>query len=340
MKKHKILFTVILLLLLVLGACCLFVEHKLSLIDYNDGKLSDEAMAASGEMEPLDEEAEAQMKEATAGLEEKDAVASDDEIYSTKDVVNILLLGTDERAKSFSTNARADSIMILSINKTAKTIKLVSLERGMGFPILDGQYAGIYDWLTHCFRYGGADLMLREVRECLRVDVERYVRVNHTTFEQIIDSVGGVEIELNEREADYLRIGCKADCQTGLNLLDGRVALCYARLREIDDDWHRIQRQRNVIQAVVHASKGMTLPEINAAIDTVLPLVQTNLTQAEILNLATVAPFLVGADIEQMTIPKSGTYGSMKGLGGRSLFAVDFDANAQILREFLYGTAD
>lgn len=65
-------------------------------------------------------------------------------------------------------------------------------------------------------------------------------------------------------------------------------------------------------------------------------MINTNLTKTEILDLVLFAPNLLGADIEQMSISKKGTYAGMKGMGGRNLYAVDFEANATILREFLY----
>ena len=156
-------------------------------------------------------------------------------------------------------------------------MKLVSLQRGMGFPILEGTYQGQYDWITHLFRYGGANLMLRSVREVLHVDGEHYVRVNFHTFEQLI-------------------------------------------------------------QSVVTNAKGMNLLEINSMLDTVLPLVQTNLTTTDILGLIGYAPAVLGMEMEEMTIPSSGTYGSMTGLGGRTLYAVDFQTNSELLHEFLYGS--
>ena len=72
--------------------------------------------------------------------------------------------------------------MLLSLNKEKYTVKLVSFERGMGVPILSGAYEGQYDWLTHTFRYGGADLMMREIQECFRIKIDRYIRVNMKTF--------------------------------------------------------------------------------------------------------------------------------------------------------------
>lgn len=363
-------FTLI-ILCLILGAAFWFINDKLNRIDYNAGTLpSQEIVAENTELQPDTENTTASVSanELSAESEpDEDSPGSDDspesfitedemaalgiteanltdmEIFSDSDVFNILLLGTDERNDAYSTNARADSIMILSIDKENKTLKLVSLERGMGVPILEGQYKGQYDWLTHCFRYGGASLMMKEVQECLRVDVDRYVRVNFKTFEQIINAVGGVDIELTALEAQGLNGEVRTNARTknkvseGMNHLDGYDALQYSRLRYIDSDWKRIERQRNVIQNVVHKAKGMSLLELNDAANTILPLIQTNLTKGEIMELVLFAPNVLGTDIEQMSIPQKGTYGGMKGMGGRNLYAVDFETNAIILKEFLYG---
>ena len=79
------------------------------------------------------------------------------------------------------------------------------------------------------------------------------------------------------------------------------------------------------------------MTEVNTLLNNVLPLVQTNLTKLEITELLLLAPKCRGAEIKQTTIPVSGSYGGMRRLGGRSLFSVDFDANAKALREFIYG---
>ena len=112
--------------------------------------------------------------------------------------------------------------------------------------------------------------------------------------------------------------------------------MAYARLRKTDSDWKRVERQRNVIQQVIYGAKGMNLLKINRFADNVLPLIKTNLTKGEVAALILIAPDFVGTTIDQMTIPQAGTYGSMIGTGGRHLFAVDFEANAKILQEFLY----
>lgn len=337
-KKHKILTAILLLIVLLIAFCGWFVLDKLNRISYDDGIRAAEPEETQGTQQESTQEEEEVLVD-LEGLEEMDAVFSDMEISQGSDVFNILLLGTDERTAEFNENARADSIMLLSIDKKEKTVKLVSLERGMGVPILEGQYEGSYDWLTHCFRYGGASLMLKEVQYCFRVEVNRYIRVNFNMFRQIVDSLGGVDISLTQQEADALNGTQSSRLVEGTNHLNGADALGYARLRSIDSDWKRIERQRNVIQAIVYQAKDLNLLELNEAADTVLPLIQTNLTKTEILDLLLYAPSILGSEIEQMTLPASGTYGGMIGLQGRGLFAVDFETNAQILREFLYGTA-
>ena len=122
--------------------------------------------------------------------------------------------------------------------------------------------------------------------------------------------------------------------------MDGTAALSYVRCRKIDSDWRRVERQRNVIQAVVTKTKDLGVTELNDLLNNVLPLVQTNLTKLEITELLLLAPKYRGVTIDQMTIPIKGSYGGMKGMGGRSLFSVDFDTNAKALREFIYGVTD
>ena len=281
----------------------------------------------------------AEMEAAVAGLEEMDAVEATGEVMEDDDVLNILLIGSDERTGKYTDKARGDSIILASINTTNKkpVISLVSFQRGIGVPILEGKYKGQYDWLTHTFRYGGAELLMKEVRECFKVDVDYYVRVNFDAFEAGIDAIGGVDVYMDEAEVTYFIDGhVKEDVTVGMNHFDGRTALAYARLREIDSDWMRIQRQREVITSALEQAKEMSLPALHQLLNTMLPLVKTNLTESEITEIFLLFPQLNYIEVQQMTIPQSGTYGSMKGMGGRSLYAVDFETNAEILHDFLY----
>lgn len=349
-----VLISVLVVIVLLAAAGVAYYNSKIALLQYSDGKVSSEGSIDENDEDLLAESAA--MEQQMADLEEKDVVEAEGEIFGDEDVFNILLIGTDDRTKEFSDNARGDTCMLLSINKKTMAVKLVSFERGMGVPILAGSYQGQYDWLTHTFRYGGADLMMQEIRECFKIDVTHYVRANIYTFMQLVDSVGGVDIDLTQAEADYINhpegtygeyhiqeMNVADQIQTvtaGVNHLNGATAMLYARCRYIDNDWHRVERQRNVIQAAVNQTKNLNLLELNSLLDEVLPLVQTNLTEKEITSLMLLAPRYQGITLDQMTIPEEGTYGSMTGMGGRSMFAVDFNQNAQILKEFIYGAGN
>jgi LCP family protein required for cell wall assembly len=343
----KIFVSVIVVLFAIVIIGYSFILSKLDLLNRTPDNPSESISSSeSVEIASENDHNDQEMLEATAGLEEREAILATGDIFSDSDVFNILLIGTDERTEEFNSNARGDACMLFSINKSTGVIHLVSFERGMGVPILEGQYAGQYDWLTHTFRYGGADLMMKEIRECFKVDVTHYVRVNFNTFIQGINAIGGVDINLTQAEVDYILYRAKVEgngieqVSVGLNHMNGATALCYARCRKIDSDWKRISRQRTVIQAAVDQVKNLNILELNNMLDTVLPLIQTNLTNEEILSLAMIVPLFWGNDFEQATIPLSGTYGSMKGMGGRSLFSVDFDTNAKALQEMLYGDAE
>ena len=346
----KVLLIVAVVLAALAGLATLYVNGKLDLLHYNDGSVDSMGSIDAEEDQDLD----------STGL-----VHSSDEMvmpegspFADDNVLNILLIGTDERTEAvndadafthlnqldgtkatteFSEDARADSLILVSLDIKDHVIRLVSIERGLAVPILLDGYEDEYDWITHTFRYGGAKLTMDTVEDCFNVQVDHYVRVNFNSFVQIVDAVGGVDIELTQAEVTYFRDGCHWNFRVGTNHLNGEQALAYARLREIDTDWTRIQRQRRVVQAAWDRVADMSVLELNNLLNEIFPMVQTNLTEADLAQLLLVAPGLRGATAEQMTIPKEHTYGSMVGMDGRSMFAVDFDLNSRALQEFIYG---
>jgi len=337
-KKHrkgkKIIFVVAVVMLAAVLGTVNFINGKLNKIVYDNNNVIEYDPDVTFEGED-----EVDLSGLTIIGDNGEIVLPQTDVYADRDVLNILLLGTDERTEEFNVNARADSMMLLSLNLKEGTAKLVSLERGVGVPV-EGR--GI-DLLTHTFRYGGAELTMQTVRDCFKVDVDKYVRVNFYMFEKIVDAIGGVDVELTELEClglngeVYTNAETKATVTPGLNHLDGYDALQYARLRYIDDDWHRIVRQRNIIQAVVNQTKHLNLLEINEVADTVLPMVMTNLTKSEIASLIFHAPKFLGVEIEQMTVPTYETCWGAVSPAGIKYIGMDFEANAKILQELFYG---
>ena len=256
-------------------------------------------------------------------------------VFKDKNVFNIMLIGTDERTKGFSKNARADSIMILSLDNSTKRIRLVSLERGMLVKIPGRKN----DILTHTFRYGGSNLLMETVRTHFKLDVDKYIRVNFAMFQKLVDEVGGVDIMLTEEEARGLNTypnhntwKLKRKVVAGMNHFNGYEALQYSRLRWIDDDFHRIGRQRKVIIAIKDNMKDLSVSDLKDISADCLPYVQTNLSAMEFADLLIKMPGYFDNEVVQMTIPRKGTY--------QTLGNVDFKENSRILNDFLSGKSE
>ena len=334
-KKRKILkitlLVLLLLFLLAVGIVTSYVISKLSLIDYDDGTLKETAGDYIEDVDIPDDGPGVDI----SGLEEVETfpVIPDTEIQKDKDIINILVLGTDPYDGSLTKYARSDCMILVSINKTDNTVKLVSLERGMGVYMETGELAGEYDLLTHAFRWGGAKLVCDCVENHLRVEVDHYVRVTFNTVRTVVDSIGGIDVELTEKEAAAMS-NMFYGIKPGMNHFNGEQALQFSRLRSIDSDWYRVERQRKVILAAVDAMKDCNLKELNNLLDETLPLIQTDMNMLEIADLMLYAPNFLKAEFDQRTIPEKGTYGYKDGIRG---FAVDYEVNSQILREFLYG---
>ena len=145
---------------IILPVCVIYgyYHSKVQMLDYDDGTVAVEGVISESDTDVI-ADADA-MEQATEGLEQSEVVEAQGEVQESDDVFNVLFIGTDERTRKFTDIARGDSCMLFSINKKTMQVHLVSFERGMGMPIYSGQYEGQYDWLTHLFRYGGADMMI------------------------------------------------------------------------------------------------------------------------------------------------------------------------------------
>lgn len=254
------------------------------------------------------------------------------EVNVHEDITNILLIGSDEREENKSDTGRADSMMLLSINSKENTWKLASFERGVGVSIPDHGD----DWLTHTYAYGGAELLLKTLQDYYKVDVSKYVRVNFTIFEEGITDIGGVVVDLSEEEAEYMNgIAGEDKWEAGEARLDGPTALVYARIRHLDSDWKRVERQQEVIQAAADQIATLSPAKINLIADKLLPMIETNLTNGELWQLAFKMPALLEDDAEQITVPDQDYCWGINLPSGRSVIGCDFEEEAARLDAFL-----
>lgn len=263
-------------------------------------------------------------------------------------VTNILLIGNDSRENG--EDGRSDAMILLSISNKTKKIYMTSLLRDM-YVDIPGHKG---NRLNAAYSYGGAELLMETIEQNFDIHISRYVLVNFEAFANLVDAVGGVDLELTSTEVEYVNgylveynilLGRPegtdyfADTSGGMVHLNGPQALAYCRNRYIGTDFGRTERQRKVLTEVIHnLPKGMvTNPK--GLIDGLMPNLTTNLTQAECYQLSLMAPKVLSYEIIQNSIPLEGTYKDAT-IREMAVLEVDFDANKKFLQENLYGEGD
>lgn len=283
---------------------------------------------------------------AEMNYEEIESVASSP--MKEEGVTNILLIGNDSRENG--EDGRSDAMILLSISNKTKKIYMTSLLRDMYVEI-----PGYKDnRLNAAYSYGGAELLMETIEQNFDIHISRYVLVNFEAFANLVDAVGGVDLELTGKEVEYVNgylveynilLGRPEgtdyfdDLSGGMVHLNGAQALAYCRNRYIGTDFGRTERQRKVLTEVIHKLPKGVLTNPKGLIDGLMPNLTTNLTQAECYRLSLMAPKILTYDIIQNSIPIEGTY---KDATHRkmSVLEVDFEANKKFLQENLYGTGD
>ncbi len=312
-----VLVLLCLLVLLPLAAAGLYYNSLLNRLNFDTGAPYETA-AETAEPQAADTPGNSAQEKQPLLSEDIPQISSGNRAegkpYKGKNVINILLIGSDYRIPHTSDPGRADVTMLCSLNKKTGSIKLVSFERGI---MVEVPEVGT-DLLTHSFHWGGAELTTDIVREYFLLDIAGYAHVDFDSFSALVDAVGGVDITLTNAEARVLKL------PAGPNHLYGADALHYCRLRSIDSNWQRIARQRTTVQAILNRVKDMSLTEIDRLSQTILPLIHTDLSKGEITSILLNTPKFLGVTAEQMTVPDNFDQ------------HCDFQYEADRLRAFLY----
>lgn len=341
-KIGRAVLIIVLVIVLLLAAVVAFVWSKLNKITFDDGSYEETIAVVETVGEDTAETTPVETEPAEtidmSGLQMDNApIYTNGDLLKDDKVMNILLVGTDEFTEGFVKSSRGDVNIMVSINKAEKTVKLVSFSRGIALQMLDGPYKGKYEWLTNVHRWAGTEAVLQAMEDNFKIECDRYVRVNFNSVMKIVDIIGGVDIELTAQEARFMNeVLYRKDLKEGVNHLNGRAACYYARLRGVDDDWHRIQRQRTAILAVVEKLKGSSFATLNNLCDQVMPMIMTNLTKMEIAELILYSPNFLESEFDQMTIPLENSYTGMTVMSGSGGWALNYEKNNAALHEFLY----
>lgn len=248
---------------------------------------------------------------------------SDPKIY------NVLLIGAD---KENDGSQRSDSMILLSIDSKTKTLKFTSFMRDMWVEIPEHDDAK----LNAAFSYGGAELLMKTIERNFKIRIDNYIMVDFDMFKELIDALGGVQVDITAEEARFINRTTHAKVTEGINDLNGDYALIYCRIRKLDSDFNRTQRQRKVMTALLKKAMSQNVFTTISAAKEVLPLIKTDINPLKMTFKALGAVAFINYSNDQFRLPIDGGYKN-KTIHSQSALAVDFEENIEALQEFIYG---
>lgn len=307
-----IVLILIIILVLLVGSVFIFINSKLSKIQQVDIDETDLGVSS-------------QVEENLSGYR------------------NIALFGIDSRDSSLGRGNRSDCIIIASINNSTKEVKLISVYRDT-YVNIEGY--GL-DKITHAYSYGEAPLALKTLNENFDLNITEFATVNFDAVAEAINALGGVTIDVQEDELQYINQYIEATSETtgidskrvtsaGTQTLDGVQAVAYSRIRYTEGgDYKRAERMRTVVEAMVEKFKTKSISEMNQIIDQILPEVYTNITSSDIFSLLpSIASFKVTESIGWPYETRGITLDRWYGV------PVTLESNVQQLHEEAFGETD
>ncbi len=268
-----------------------------------------------------------------------------EELSPVAEVWNIALFGLDDRGNS--TDGRSDAIIILSIDRERGAIKMTSIARDTlvtvdGYPSKEHKTK-----ITHAFSYGGVNAAVKTLNQNFGMNIKDYAFVNFMEFAQIIDHLGGVTLNVEKKVFNEVNnhiywlneeCGMKVEklTKTGEQRLSGGQALAYARVRKVDSDVARGNRQKEVLQAMFDEVKTLPLSKFPALINKVLGICHTNMTNSEMLEIATWV-LTTSPEMKDYSLPND----QCKAWGGTHpsyawIYAYDLEYATLLLHDFVY----
>ena len=260
---------------------------------------------------------------------------------------SIALFGVDARDGELGKGTRSDSIIIASINQDTQEIKLISVFRDTYLNLGNDSY----NKCNAAYAQGGPEQAINMLNTNMDLDITDYVTVGFGGLIDAVDALGGIEMEITEKEISHLnnyQLSMAKDMgvdyipieNSGVQLLNGMQATAYCRIRYGGgDDFRRAERQRNVLTAMMNKAKGASVSELTDMVNAILPQVQTSLGLNDILSvLGSVAGYnVVASDGFPFADNRAGV---RLGSKGDCIVPDDLEENVIELHDLLYPETD
>ena len=269
------------------------------------------------------------------------ATTNNDKHMSSKNVLNVLLIGADSRNGTNTGNT--DVMMLLSLNRKTKKITIASFLRD-SYLYVKGDSHDYCTKLNAAFSMGGPDCLIQTIENNYKIEIDNYVMVNFKTFEKIIDEMGGVDVpKIEQFESDYNVKKHGIPLPVGENVtLDGAEALCFVRNRSCygEGDIRRSQNQRIVIDSIMNKVKSASVSDLNRYIDILMPQVMTGFKKSEIISIGSKAIMGGWAGYERSSLQVPSDDNCQQGSAGMWIWVVDYQQAAHDLQMTLYGQSN
>lgn len=324
-RKRRLLIALISIFLvfaIIFGTGAGIIMSYLNKVNYGD---------SVGEVDPnLDKEEELTFDEQADADAAIRANLDNNVVWHHKDVYNILLVGIDygDRKDGEYSNylTRSDAMILISLNMRDNIINMVSLSRaayvsipGRGNKRLNAAHA-----------YGGANLLVETIEQNYKISIDRYVTVNFEGFQSIVDTLGGVSINMSAKEARTI-LGKSSG---GTYRLYGEDAMAFARLRSIDTDHDRTGRQRKLLNAMAAELRNVSVSQLFNLLDAFLPLVTTNFEKGELVKQMTNVPKYLSYSVKEAVIPHN--YVPLTMRDGKEVLILDWAETTDYIHKLLY----
>lgn len=254
----------------------------------------------------------------------------------------IAIFGVDARDNAIEKSTNSDVIILCNINRDTGEIKLVSVYRDSYLNIND---KGSYAKVNQAYFMGGPKQAVEALNRNLDLQIQDYMTFNWKAVANAIDVLGGVDIELSKAEFFYINsfitetvkatgIGSHQLTHAGMNHLDGVQAVAYGRLRLMDTDYARTERQRKIIAQAFEKSKKADFQTLYTLIGTVFPQVSTSIGVDDLVsNARNISKFHLG---ETTGFPQARGDANM-GKKGAVVVPATLESNVIELHKFLFG---
>ena len=359
-KKNTAIRVICILLIIILSACLavfLYVNNALNQVtdDDNPQSTTESEMAMDRLIEnfqPIEETDAAQISSLQDMIKQwyRNGTPA-----SSSRVLNILLVGEDTRGKDvLESGTRADSAIIASLNADTKQIKLTSILRDAYayWETTPGdESTGKFDKINAAMSTGDIHTYINAVENLYKIKIDNYVIVNFTSFEKIIDTLGGVELELTRAEINEINNHPKRygkvyiektfDGNKGTLKLTGKQALAYCRIRKIDSDNMRANRQKICISKVFSDMKDASSVQLLKILNDMVPYIRTDMSKNNIVKTAKYAlkEGWINFDIKSSNVPEYRNDESGAGgiFYGAWCWKADYPMDAYMLQMDIYG---